>query len=386
VSGVLSENSKLTASDGAVDDQFGISVAIAGDTMVVGAYQDDDNGGAGGSAFVFTRTGTTWTEQAKLTASDGAAVDEFGFSVAIAGDTIVVGARLDDDNGTSSGSAYVYTRTGTTWTEQAKLTASDGAANDRFGESVAIAGDTIVVGSPLDDNDNGTNSGSAYLFTLTGTTWMEQAKLTASDGAAEDRFGPSVAIEGDTIVVASREDDDNGQDGGSAYVYTRTGTIWTEQAKLTASDGATGDEFGNRLAIAGDTIVVGSPLDDNDNGMDSGSAFVFTRTGTTWTQQAKLTASDGAADDRFGFSVAIAGDTIVVGGNPSVSGESGSAYIFTRTGVTWTQQAQLTASDATLDNEFGISVAIDVDTIVVGAYIADNDNGADSGSAYVYDL
>jgi len=387
---VPSEISKLTASDGAAGDRFGWKVAIEGDTIVVGAWFDDDNGADSGSAFVFTRTGTTWTEQAKLTASDGAANDQFGKSVAIEGDTIVVGAHQDDS---FSGSAYVFQRTETTWTQQAKLIARDGAASDYFGTSVAIAGDTIVVGAHFDDG-NGSNSGSAYVYMRTGTTWSQQAKLTASDAAANDVFGVSVAIAGDTIVVASDLDDDNGIDSGSVYVFTRTGTTWTQQAKLIANDGAASDFFGYNVAIAGDTIVVGARMHD-DNGNNSGSAFVFTRTGTTWTQQAKLTASDGAASDLFGFSVAIAGDTIVVGAayddneNGSDSGsvyiDSGSAYVFTRTGTTWTEQAKLTANDAGEFDSFGISVAIDVDTIVVGSYL-DNDNGIDSGSAYVYDL
>ena len=187
------------------DDLFGSSVAIAGDTIVVGAWWDDDNGEASGSAYVFTRTGTTWTEQAKLTASDGAAFERFGFSVAIAGDTIVVGAYLDDN----VGSAYVFTRTGTIWTQQAKLLGSDGAPSN-FGISVAIVGDTIVVGARE----------ASYVFTRTGTTWIEQAKLAASDGAGSDQFGYSVTIAGNTVVVGAYWDDtDNGNDSGSVYIY-----------------------------------------------------------------------------------------------------------------------------------------------------------------------
>ena len=196
----------LTASDGMAGDQFGYSVAIDGDTLVVGAYGVGDNGFNSGSAYVFTRTGTIWTEQAKLTASDGAERDRFGWSVAIDVNTIVVGAWGDDDNGERSGSAYVFTRSGTTWSQQTKLTASDGAARDQFGGSVAIAGDTIVVGAHQDD-ENGNRSGSAYVFTRTETTWTQQAKLTASDGAADDIFGISVAIAGDTIVAGARLDD-----------------------------------------------------------------------------------------------------------------------------------------------------------------------------------
>jgi len=198
-------------------------VAIADDNIVVGAdFADTANGQDSGSAYVFTLTGTTWSQQAKLTASDGAAADNFGASVAIAGDTIVVGAHGEDDNGTSSGSAYVFTHTGTIWTEQAKLTGRDVAANDNFGWSVAIAGNTIVVGANRDD-DNGSDSGAANVFTRTGTKWTDQEKLVASDGAAFDEFGRSVAIAGDTIVVGAwlLDDDDNGQDSGGAYSYDR---------------------------------------------------------------------------------------------------------------------------------------------------------------------
>jgi len=366
---------KLTASDGAADGNFGRSVAIAGDTIVVGAYRDDNNGPWSGSAYVFTLAGITWTEQAKLTASDSAAFDEFGWSVSIADDTIVVGAPYDDD----SGSAYIFTRTGTTWTEQAKLTASDVAAGDQFGESAAISGDTIVVGSNLDD-DNGINSGSAYIFTRTGTTWTEQAKLTASDGSAGDEFGISVAIMGDTIVVGAFSDDDNGSGSGSVHVFARTETAWTQQAKLTASDGAANDGFGTSVAIAGDTIVVGALGDDVNGIANSGSAYVFVRTGITWTQQGQLTASDGAVGDLFGGSVTISGDTIVVGAvlDDVNAVDSGSAYVFTRTGFTWTQQAQLAASDGGFGHVYGISVAIANDTIVVGARDAEGGRAPES--------
>jgi len=273
------EQAKLTASDGMAGDGLGFSIAIDGDTIVMGAYADDENGNIdSGSAFVFTRTGTVWTEQAKLTASDGAANDLFGNSVAIDGDTIVVAALWHDGNSTDVGKAYVFTRNATTWTEQAKLTASDGAASDQFGSSVSIAGDTVIVGAWQDD-DNGADSGSAYIYTRTETTWTEQAKLTSSDALAGDQFGGTVAIEGDTILVGAHRDDDNALGifaSGSIYVFTRTAgtTSWTEQAKLTSGESAVNDEFGYSLAIAGNTIVVGARNDD-DNGTDSGSVYVF---------------------------------------------------------------------------------------------------------------
>jgi len=382
---------KLLASDGLDGNWFGISVAIGGNTIVIGASTNaTKNGIASGSAYVYTRSGTDWTEQAKLTASDGAAADSFGISVAVNvdADTIVIGADGDDtDKGIASGSAYVYTRSGTVWTEQVKLTASDGATGDKFGRSVAIIGDTIVIGVQRDNTESGASSGSAYVYTRSGTVWTEQAKLTASDGVAYDRFGKSVAIDGDTIVIGAHLDDtDSGSDSGSAYVYIRSGTVWTEQAKLTASDGARDDLFGYNVAISGDTIVIGAYGDD-DNGEYRGSVYVYTLSGIIWTEQAKLTASDGGKDDYFGKSVAIDGDTIAIGADwgGTESGESsGSAYVYTRSGSAWTELFKLAASDGATFDYFGTSVAVDGDTIVIGAPADDNENGIDSGSVYNY--
>jgi len=219
--------------------------------------------------------------QHKLLPNDGSATDLFGFSLSMDGDTIVVGAPWDDDNGRDSGSAYVFTRDtdGTAWRQQAKLLPDDGAADDMFGYKVAVDGDSIVVGARWDD-DNGEDSGSAYVFSRdsTGsTTWRQQAKLLPDDGAADDEFGGSVAVYNDTIVVGAYYDDDNGDRSGSAYVFTRDstdGTGWKQKAKLLPNDGAAGDQFGFGIAIYGDTIVVGAE-DDDDNGSTSGSVYVF---------------------------------------------------------------------------------------------------------------
>ncbi|MDJ0610037.1 MAG: FG-GAP repeat protein [Kiloniellales bacterium] len=382
---LLSRQTKLTAGDAAMGDQFGYSVAISGDTVVVGAVGDDDAGFSSGSAYVFQRSGAAWSEQAKLTASDGAVGDSFGQSVAISGDTVVAGAPQDDDTGSNSGSAYVFQRSGTAWSEQAKLTAGDAAAGDAFGWSVAISGDTVVVGAYV-DNDAGSNSGSAYVFQRSGTAWSEQAKLTAGDGAASDLFGWSVAISGNTAVVGARGDDDAGSASGSAYVFQRSGTAWSEQAKLTAGDGASLDLFGTSVGISGDTVVAGAPQDD-DTGSNSGSAYVFQRSGTAWSEQAKLTASDGAADDIFGESVGISGDAVVVGAfrDDDLGSDSGSAYVFRRVGTAWSEQAKLTAGDGAQGDFFGQTVAISGDTVVAGAY-QDDDAGNASGSAYLFEF
>ncbi|MCH7495657.1 MAG: T9SS type A sorting domain-containing protein [Candidatus Marinimicrobia bacterium] len=374
---------KITASDGAAVDLFGHSVSISGDYAVVGASGDDDNGTDAGSAYIFKRTGTSWVEEAKLLASDGAAGDWFGHSVSISGDYAVVGARRDDDNGTESGSAYVFKRTGTSWVQEAKLLPSDGAAGDRFGVSVSISGDYVVVGAWLDD-DNGTDSGSAYVFKRTGTSWAQEAKLLALDGAAFDNFGSSISIYGDHVVVGTVGDNDNGIRSGSAYVFKRTSTSWAEEAKLLASDGAAEDWFGWIVSISGNYAVVGARL-DGDNGIRSGSAYVFKRTSTSWAEEAKLLASDGAADDQFGVSVSISGDYAVVGAffHDDNGDSSGSAYLFRRTGTSWVEEVKLLASDGAAGDNFGSSVSISGDYTVVAARF-DDDNFISSGSAYVY--
>jgi MYXO-CTERM domain-containing protein len=288
------EQAKLTASDGAAGDGFGVSVAVSGDTVVVGAVLDDINANADqGSAYVFVKPvggwATTSTFNAKLTASDGAAGDLFGISVGVSGDTVVVGAFLHDIGANlNQGSAYVFVKPGGGWagalTETAKLTASDGAGGDRFGGSVAVSGDTVVVGALLDDIGANTNQGSAYVFVKPGGGWAgaltETAKLTASDGAAGDRFGGSVAVSGDTVVVGALLDDIGANsDQGSAYVFVKPGGGWTTtstfNAKLTASDGAASDNFGFSVAVSGDTVVVGAFADDIGANADQGSAYVL---------------------------------------------------------------------------------------------------------------
>jgi hypothetical protein len=262
---VFSQQQKLTASDGAADDQFGFSVAISGETIVVGAFQDNVGGNAfQGSAYVFVREGAVWSEQQKVTASDGEFGDQFGVSVAISGETIVVGAQ--GDNGavgpaSNQGSAYVFVRTDAVWAQQQKLTASDGTADDFFGVSVAISGETIVVGAFSDDVGANVRQGSAYVFVRAGAAWSEQQRLTASDGASNDSFGKSVAIDGETVVVGARSATVTHDAEGAAYVFLRAGTVWSEQQKLTASNGGGVIAFGSSVGISGETVVVGAEVD-----------------------------------------------------------------------------------------------------------------------------
>ncbi len=319
------EVSKLLASDGTELDTFGTSVSISGDTAVIGANGDRDSGVYSGSAYFFTRSDGVWSEQAKLQPADGSPGDEFGVSVSVSGDTAVIGAYGDDDNGYRSGSAYVFFRSDGLWSQQAKLLPADGAADDRFGWSVSVSGDTAVIGAYKND-DNGSGSGSTYIFTRSGSIWSQQAKLLAADGAVNDRFGWYLSISGDTALIGAPY-----RDGwtGAAYVFIRSAGAWSQQAKLLAADGAEYDYFGISASISSNTAVIGA-FDDNDNGNRSGSAYVFVRSEGLWTQQAKLLPADGAPRDEFGYSISISGDTAVVGAwNDDDRGPySGSAYVF----------------------------------------------------------
>ena len=386
------EIARVGASDAAELDTFGSAVAMSGDTALVGAPGNDDVDSASGSAYVFVRTAGAWTEQAKLVASDAAAMDAFGTSVAIDGDTAVVGAISDDDGGSASGSAYVFVRAAGVWTQQGKLTASDAAADDAFGATVAVSGDTILIGAWGDDEPLAFQVGSAYVFVRTAGVWTQQAKLTASDAVGQEYFGKSVALSGNTALIGAFGDDHAGGNGaGSAYVFVRNGAAWAQQAKLTASDAAASDQFGISVAVSGDTAVIGAVLDDHAGGVDAGSAYVFTRAGAVWTQRAKLTSSDTAAGDELGGSVAVTDGKVVVGTNlddHAGGTDAGAAYVFVKPGTGWitmTETAKLIATDAAATDDFGISVAVTGNTALIGAGLDDTVGGTDFGSVYFHE-
>ncbi len=390
------DESKLTAFDGTANDWFGRPVAISGDTVVVGAERDDDKGSNSGSAYIYKRIASgKWVLAKKILASDGAANDWFGRSVAISGDTVVVGAEGNDVKGNDSGSIYIFDRNedgSDNWGEVTRIVASDGAALEGFGRSVAISGDTVVVGAEFDD-DNGSSSGSAYIYEYEHGgaigKWVLVKKILAFGGAANDNFGSSVAISGDTVVVGAQFND-----SGSAYIFDRNEgrpNNWGEVTKILASDGAAGDRFGRSVAISGDTVVVGAYLDD-DKGSNSGSAYIYDRNNGgphNWGEVEKILASDGAAGDSFGLSVAISGDIVIIGASEDddKGNDSGSAYTFDRNegGLdNWGEVKKILASDGAAGDSFGCSVAISGNTVVVGAY-RDDDNGSASGSVYIFE-
>lgn len=396
----FTQQQKLVASDAAAGDVLGRSVAISGNTAIVGARGGDVDGKTNqGAAYVFVRNGTNWTEQQKLIASDGAENDLFGSGVAINGSTIVVGAgQADFGDNLDQGAAYVFVRNGTVWSEQQKISADDGETLDRFGlsDSVAISGDTIIVGAFGDDEGDNNNQGAAYIFTRSGTTWTQQQKLQAADGGQGDFFGENVGIDGNTVIIGA-SGDDNGTEfsQGSVYIFTRSGTTWTLQQKLNASDGVGADYFGFSVAISGNTAIIGAYFDDIGDKSSQGSAYIFTRSGVTWTEQQKLTAADGEEGDRFGGDVSISGDTVVVGAyrddfpddsddDTDIESNQGSAYTFTRSGTTWTQGQKLIADDGDANDEFGLGVSISGGAIIVGAAFDDVGDVADQGSAYIF--
>jgi hypothetical protein len=393
---------KITASDGTTGDVFGTGVSLSGSTLVVGACQDFS-----GSAYVYERDlggADNWGERTKLTPSDGANNDNFGWSVCIDGDTIVIGAFFDDVGANvDQGSAYVYERDyggPDNWGEVTKLTASDGTGNDRLGWSVSIFGDTIVAGAYGDQIGPNAAQGSAYVFErdLGGAdNWGERIKLTAADGLANDYYGYSVSVYADTLVVGAFGDDIGANiDQGSAYLLERDlggANNWGQVTKVTASDGTTVYFLGNSASIYGDTVVVGAWYADVGASSFQGAAYVFERDlggPDNWGEVTKLAASDGESLDYFGFSVSLNVDTIVAGAyydDVGANADQGSACVYGRDQGgpdNWGQVTNLTGSDSTANDHFGSSVTINGDTIVVGANTDDIGAVADQGSAYIF--
>ncbi len=377
--------------DGAAGDEFGRAVAISGDTVVIGAYADDTTSGSNaGSAYVFVRSGVTWSLQAKLTANDGAASDQFGWCVSMDVDTVLIGAPMDDlTAGANVGSAYLFVRSGTTWSLPTRITAADGAVSDQFGWAVSVHGQTALVGASLDDTVSGTDAGSAYVFTLSGGSWLQQAKITAADGAGSDNFGYSVSLETDTCLVGAYLDDTTGgTNAGSAYVFVRSSNVWSQQAQLQAPDGAANDQFGISVSLSSESALIAAAFDDTiAGGVDSGSASIFVRTAATWSFEVQLIADDIQPGDVFGYEVSLSGSTALIGavdGDNSPGSLSGCAYIFTRNGSSWSQQAKLVEASGLYNDQFGVRVALSGNTAVIGANFKDTDAGLNSGCAYVY--
>jgi predicted amidohydrolase len=354
-------------------------------SAIIGAWGDDDNGNNSGSAYIFEHNGLSWSQQQKLTASDGSPENKFGYAVSINDGNTLIGAPLDNDNGISSGAAYIFNFDGSTWTQEQKLFASDGADFDNFASAVSIDGNLAIIGA-YRDNAPGSDSGSAYIFSCNGATWSEQQKLTASDGASYDKFGYSVAIKDNLAIVGAYNDKVDANATGSAYIFKFDGTRWNEIQKLTASDARADDLFGQAVSIQKGYAIIGAPGNDG-TAVNSGAAYIFKNDGLNWTQIQKITAPDPNTNSSFGGSVSIGTTTIIIGApSDDDSGtNSGSAYLFKFDGKNWQYQQKLYAPVPAGYTEFGRSVAINSHTALIGAHM-DNENGGNSGSAQVFEL
>jgi hypothetical protein len=387
---------KLLAGDGEDEDRFGRSVAVSGDVIVVGAYGEDSGGVYAGAAYVFHRMKDgpdTWGQVEKIVGIDTENGDWFGFSVAVSGDVIVVGARYDNGVVSDTGAAYVFQRRkngADQWDQVQKLTASDAEFQDNFGYAVGVYGDVIVVGARYED-EGGHDAGAAYVFHRMKNgidQWDEVQKLTASGAGAGEYFGNAVAVWGDVIVIGAPLDD-----AGAGYVFQRMkdgGDTWGEVGILLASDGESDDEFGASVAVWGDVIVVGAPY-EADNGTDAGAAYVFHRREggvDSWDQIQKLIASDADGGEEFGWSVSVSADVLVVGARKESTAvtQAGAAYVFERArdgSEQWLETDKLTASDAETGDGFGESVAVSGDVIAIGALFEDQ-KATDSGAVYLF--
>lgn len=393
------EEAKLIASDPGSYDHFGYSVAMnaTGDYVIIGARYDDISVTNQGSAYIFTRSGTTWTQQAKLRDISGASdSDYFGYSVAMngTGDYVAIGSLGVDSPNINQGAVFIFIRSGTAWTQQAKLQGNEGISQDNFGYSVAITPDAtrVIIGAPQVGAPS-LMKGKIYIFVRSGTTWTQEYTTTPVLATNDARLGWSVAINSDGMYAiggAPYDDPSSSTDAGVAYIYTRSGSTWSEQTRLIASNKATNNHFGNSVSInsTGDRVIVGA-MDTPGIYTNQGAAYIYLRSGTTWTQEAILSSPTVSGADRFGSSVVINdnGNIVVIGSYlfDAVKVDRGCIFIFTRSGTTWTFQSRIMASDGDDYDYFSSSLGINASGtyIAIGAY-QETHTISQQGSVYIY--
>ncbi|MBK8284974.1 MAG: Ig-like domain repeat protein [Ahniella sp.] len=319
---------------------------------------------------------------------NGAADDRFGRSLSMAGNLLAIGSPTDDSGILAdAGSVYVFQYTGSAWVFQAKINPPVPEQNGAFGAAVAIIEDRLAIGSPLATTADGATSGAVYIYRLNGNTWALEQNIDPAARSANDNFGSSLAIDSTNLVAGARTGDASAASAGSVWVFTRSGTIWSEQQRLTANDGATADNFGLSVALSGNSVIVGANLARISALEAAGAAYVFTRSGSIWTQQQKLVAPVAGELDEFGVDVDLEGDTAIVGhrNEDGTFANSGAARIYTRAAGVWTLTTTLTASDAADNDFFGLTVALDGPFALVGAYTEDRTGLIDAGAAYIYE-
>ena len=395
----ITETFKLTAEDANPGDEFGLSVAIDGNTVVVGARRDDENAIDAGAAYIYEWQGAAWVQIKKILASDSSFNDRFGRDVDIDGDTVVIGARYDDVGATDSGSVYIFERNqgGTNnWGEVKKITAGDPQHEAHFGVRLALQGDQLLVGAPA--HSSSPHHGAGYLFERNQggpNNWGQVKKFVGSDSNAADAFAVGLEIDDDTIVLGARLHDSAGNNAGAAYIFERNHggpDNWGEVVKITASDPATDAEFGKEVAIEGDVVVIGAPH-KNELGASSGAVYIFERDDggpNNWGEVDKLVPGNGAAGDAFGWSVLLHNNNLIIGAPESYNGQTGVAYLYQYQAGQWLELIRLQASDGASNDGFGQWTGMFHNAIVVGARRDDDacptNPNCDSGSAYIFRL
>jgi len=391
--GPWSELCKITEPDIKDDENFGTSLSTYKEYVIAGVPSHEINGEIKGAAFIYKRNGNNWEKQHKLIASDGKDEDWFGESTAISDNYAIIGAPGEN---TKRGAVYIYKRNDNSWIEVQKLIASDGESGDYFGGSVALDGNYLIVGAEDDENENcinGYSSGAAYIFEKEDNLWIEKQKIIASDGECGDEFGTSISISGDYAIIGAPY----AGNGGAAYIFKISGSIWTEQQKLTHSYLEQYDYFGSDVSIDGDYALIGARGDDKEEG----AAYVFKRDGNSWTEQQVLKAHDAGVNGdflfwgRFGTSVSISRDYAIISA-PYTEDWMGGAYIFKRDGNSWTEQQKIIPSDGDAyryysapywehGDKFGSSVEIYGNTAIISS-IDDDDTGKNAGAAYIFSI
>ena len=370
---------KLVADEEVTGQQM--SSDISGNSVIIGSPGQN-------YAKVFASDGKNWEEQEMLIPQPDGSV---GWSVAISGDTVVIGAPNANAGADKSGSVFIFARSGKTWKQRAKLVGDNPEAADNFGESVSVDRNTVIIGVPRDD-DAGRDAGAAYVYFRDGVTWKKQAKLIPADLGGSDAFGEAVFVHVNTAIVgANGHTHDGKRFTGAAYVFVRNGNRWVQQAKLTAADGGKADRFATSVGFIGKTIVVGAPFYDSENAKDVGAAYVFVLEGNSWKLQAKLRPKDGGKGQNFGAGVTATGNIVIVGapGYDRPERGSGAAYSFVREDGTWTQTAQVTPEHGARDLNYGYAVSMSENTVAISSHskpflVHDGWPNGDGHAAYVY--
>ncbi len=376
---------KILAPDTAAGDIFAAAVHVDDDVMILAAEYDDDNGMDSGSVWVYRRTkGGVWTPEQKLKPSDAQTGDNFGRAVYVEGDRLIVGAHWDDDNGNNSGSVYVFEREGGTWVQKQKLRAPDGAADDRFGATLAFSGRHMLIGAWLEDPNGLQGAGSVYAFEHDGAEWVFAQKLVAPDAQAGNQFARYVSLEGTVACIGAWRDNDKGFQSGSAYMWRFNGTNWVMEQKLVPDDLGAGDVFGWATYTDGKRAIIGSYGDD-DMAQDAGAVYVYRDDGGTWVLEQKVFADDAAAFNELGYSIAIDGSTMLLGAKitQGSANEVGIAYVFRLHDGVWKQVRRLDPPDGEPFDAFAFHLHSDGNTFVVGAW-RHPQAGFQAGAGYVW--